>query len=94
VDKGNNYDDLIDLAKEKVKAIICLGVDNKKLHQAFKGYVDNIVDANTMQEAVATSYMLASPGDIVLLSPACASFDLFENFEQRGVSFKKQVRKL
>ena len=94
VDKGNNYDDLIDLAKEKVKAIICLGVDNKKLHQAFKDYVDNIVDVNTMQEAVATSYMLASSGDIVLLSPACASFDLFDNFEQRGVAFKKQVRKL
>ncbi|MEE2954340.1 MAG: UDP-N-acetylmuramoyl-L-alanine--D-glutamate ligase [Bacteroidota bacterium] len=94
VDKGNDYNDLLDVVTEKVKAIICLGSKNKKLHTVFKGQIDHIVNANSMQDAVNQSYMLATPGDVVLLSPACASFDLFKNFEQRGVEFKKQVRKL
>lgn len=94
VDKGNDYAMLKGLAKEKVKAIVCLGKDNKKLHEAFKGVVKNIVDASSMDEAVKTAYYLARNGDTVLLSPACASFDLFENYEDRGTQFKQQVRNL
>jgi len=94
VDKGNDYTMLQKLAKEKVKAIVCLGKDNKKLHEAFKGVVKNIVDASSMEEAVKTAYYLARNGDTVLLSPACASFDLFENYEDRGTQFKQKVRNL
>ncbi len=94
VDKGNDYAMLKGLAKEKVKAIVCLGKDNKKLHEAFKGVVKNIVDASSMDEAVKTAYYLARNGDTVLLSPACASFDLFENYEDRGTQFKQNVRNL
>jgi UDP-N-acetylmuramoylalanine--D-glutamate ligase len=94
VDKGNDYTMLKGLAKEKVKAIVCLGKDNKKLHEAFKGIVKNIVDASSMDEAVKTAYYLARNGDTVLLSPACASFDLFENYEDRGTQFKQKVRNL
>lgn len=94
VDKGNDYSMLKGLAKEKVKAIVCLGKDNKKLHEAFKGVVKNIVDASSMDEAVKTAYYLARNGDTVLLSPACASFDLFENYEDRGTQFKQKVRNL
>lgn len=94
VDKGNDYAMLKGLAKEKVKAIVCLGKDNKKLHEAFKGVVKNIVDASSMDEAVKTAYYLARNGDTVLLSPACASFDLFENYEDRGTQFKQKVRNL
>lgn len=93
-DKGNNYDELIDLVKEKVKAIVCLGVDNKKIIKAFKGSVETIMEAGSAAEAVAMCYKLATKGDAVLLSPACASFDLFENYEDRGVQFKSAVRGL
>jgi UDP-N-acetylmuramoylalanine--D-glutamate ligase len=94
IDKGNDYTMLKALAKEKVKAIVCLGKDNNKLHESFKGVVKNIVDASSMAEAVKTAYYLARNGDTVLLSPACASFDLFENYEDRGTQFKQQVRNL
>jgi UDP-N-acetylmuramoylalanine--D-glutamate ligase len=94
VDKGNDYSMLKGLAKEKVKAIVCLGKDNQKIHEAFKGVVKNIVDASSMDEAVKAAYYLARNGDTVLLSPACASFDLFENYEDRGAQFKQKVRNL
>lgn len=94
VDKGNDYSILQDLAEDKVKAIVCLGKNNSKLHAAFKSRVDNIVDAYNMEEAVKAAYYLARNGDTVLLSPACASFDLFENYEDRGNQFKKEVRNL
>jgi len=94
VDKGNDYNMLKALAKEKVKAIVCLGKDNQILHDAFKGVVKNIVDASSMDEAVKAAYYLARNGDTVLLSPACASFDLFENYEDRGTQFKQNVRNL
>jgi UDP-N-acetylmuramoylalanine--D-glutamate ligase len=93
-DKGNNYDELVDLVKEKVKAIVCLGVDNKKIIKAFKGSVETIMEASSAGEAVAMCYKLATKGDAVLLSPACASFDLFKNYEDRGVQFKSAVRGL
>jgi UDP-N-acetylmuramoylalanine--D-glutamate ligase len=93
-DKGNNYDELLDLVKEKVKAIVCLGVDNKKIIKAFKGSVETIMEAGSATEAVAMCYKLATKGDAVLLSPACASFDLFQNYEDRGVQFKSAVRGL
>ncbi len=93
-DKGNDYTDLIELAKEKVKAIVCLGVDNKKLHKEFGEIVPIMVDARSALEAVQHAYKLSQPGDTVLLSPACASFDLFENYEDRGRQFKQAVREL
>lgn len=93
-DKGNNYEELMDLVKEKVKAIVCLGVDNKKIIKAFKGSVETIMEASSAGEAVAMSYKLATKGDAVLLSPACASFDLFKNYEERGAQFKAAVRGL
>ncbi len=94
VDKGNDYSELMDLVKHKVKAIICLGVDNQKLLETFSGAVESIVEARTAMEAVAYGYRLAKDGDTVLLSPACASFDLFENYEDRGNQFKQAVRAL
>ncbi|MFN5635203.1 MAG: UDP-N-acetylmuramoyl-L-alanine--D-glutamate ligase [Flavobacteriia bacterium] len=94
VDKGNDYSELMDLVKEKVKAIICLGVDNKKLIESFSGVVDSIVEARSAMEAVAYGYRLAKKDETVLLSPACASFDLFENYEDRGNQFKEAVRAL
>jgi UDP-N-acetylmuramoylalanine--D-glutamate ligase len=94
IDKGNNYDDIIDLVGEKVKALICLGVDNSKLHRAFDQHIETVIDASSMEEAVQKAYYLAGKGETVLLSPACASFDLFENFEERGWKFKEAVRKL
>ena len=95
-DKGNDYSVLEDLVREKVKAIVCLGVDNKKIHEAFKDIVgeDLIIDTDSAYEAVKVSSMLAKPGDVVLLSPCCASFDLFENYEDRGRKFKEAVRRL
>jgi UDP-N-acetylmuramoylalanine--D-glutamate ligase len=94
VDKGNDYLDLMPLVREKVKAIICLGVDNAKIIHAFDGMVDVLLETSTAEEAVNTAYKLASKGDSVLLSPACASFDLFESFEDRGRRFKNAVREL
>ncbi len=94
IDKGNDYLMLKALAKEKVKALVCLGKDNNKLHESFKGVIKNIVDVSSMDEAVKTAYYLARNGDTVLLSPACASFDLFENYEDRGNQFKQRVRNL
>jgi UDP-N-acetylmuramoylalanine--D-glutamate ligase len=94
VDKGNDYSMLQGLVKEKVKAIVCLGNENKKIHKAFKSFVKTIVDTNSAEEAVQVSYRLAKKGDVVLLSPACASFDLFENYEERGRKFKAAVKGL
>ncbi|MCF6296041.1 MAG: UDP-N-acetylmuramoyl-L-alanine--D-glutamate ligase [Flavobacteriaceae bacterium] len=93
-DKGNNYNGLFPFVNEKVKAIICLGVDNRKLLQTFGNMVDIIVETQFMSEAIKIAYKIAEAGDNVLLSPACASFDLFENFEDRGRQFKEAVRKL
>ena len=92
VDKGNDYHDLLPLVREKVKAIVCLGVDNKKIIETFGNVVDIIVETAGAEEAVKVSAKLASKGDTVLLSPACASFDLFDNYEDRGRQFKKAVR--
>ncbi len=94
IDKGNDYSVLEELVQEKVKALICLGVDNTPLHKAFDGKVNDIIDVQSMDEAVKAAYYLAQKDDVVLLSPACASFDLFENYEDRGQQFKKAVRKL
>lgn len=93
VDKGNNYSELLELVKEKVKAIVCLGVDNSKIHEAFDSVVQ-VVDAGSAEEAVKAAYKLGKKGDTVLLSPACASFDLFENYEDRGRQFKTAARGL
>ena len=94
VDKGNDYTELVNMADEKVKAIICLGENNEHIINTFKDKVDAIVQASNMKEAVAQSYTLANKEDVVLLSPACASFDLFANYEDRGFQFKKEVRNL
>ncbi|MCF8276341.1 MAG: UDP-N-acetylmuramoyl-L-alanine--D-glutamate ligase [Flavobacteriales bacterium] len=94
VDKGNDYSMVAELVKDKVKAIICLGTDNEKIHKAFEGIIETIVDTQSAQEAVKASYYLGKKGDAVLLSPACASFDLFENYEDRGRQFKAAVRSL
>ncbi len=93
-DKGNNYSGLFPFVNEKVKAIICLGIDNIKLFETFGNMVDIIVETQFMSEAIKIAYKIAEAGDNVLLSPACASFDLFENFEDRGRQFKEAVRKL
>lgn len=94
VDKGNNYNELMPLVREKVKAIVCLGIDNKKLIDAFGNVVDIMVETQSMEEAVKISSKIAEKGDTVLLAPACASFDLFENYEDRGNQFKQAVRQL
>ena len=94
VDKGNQYDDLIPLVKNKVKAIICLGQDNNKLIDVFSSHTDLIVSTDNIIDVVSSAYKISKPGDVVLLSPACASFDLFKNFEDRGNKFKEEVRKL
>ncbi len=93
-DKGNDYSSLIPLVKQKVKAIICMGNDNKKIHKVFGESVEVIVDVNSASEAVRSSYLLGKLGDVVLLSPACASFDMFNNYEDRGHQFKEAVREL
>ncbi|WP_298898237.1 UDP-N-acetylmuramoyl-L-alanine--D-glutamate ligase [uncultured Psychroserpens sp.] len=93
-DKGNDYQELFQFVNEKVKAVICLGVDNEKLMKNFGGMVDIIVETQFMSEAVKIAYKIAEAGDNVLLSPACASFDLFENYEDRGRQFKDAVRNL
>ena len=94
VDKGNDYHELMSLVNEKVKAIICLGVDNKKIIDAFGNVVDMMVEVQSMKDAVQTAKHLSEKGDTVLLSPACASFDLFENYEDRGNQFKNEVKNL
>ncbi|MDA9593600.1 UDP-N-acetylmuramoyl-L-alanine--D-glutamate ligase [Flavobacteriaceae bacterium] len=94
VDKGNNYNELLPLVREKVKAIICLGLDNKKIIETFSSISDLIIETSSMKEAVNSAYRIAKPNDVVLLSPACSSFDLFENYEDRGNQFKECIRKL
>lgn len=94
VDKGNDYSLLLDLVRSKVKAIVCMGIDNRKIHEAFSRSTDLIINTESMEDAVKTAYRLSTNGDCVLLSPACASFDLFENFEDRGRQFKEMVRML
>ncbi len=94
VDKGNDYSQLYSLVEQKVKALICLGEDNEKLHRNFDGKVDTLIDAADMDEAVRMAYKLGEKDDTVLLSPACASFDFFENYEDRGRQFKAAVRRL
>ncbi|WP_299056342.1 UDP-N-acetylmuramoyl-L-alanine--D-glutamate ligase [uncultured Polaribacter sp.] len=94
VDKGNDYSDLLPLVREKVKAIVCLGLDNQKIVNMFGNVVDVIVETAGAEEAVKVSAKIAEKGDVVLLSPACASFDLFENYEDRGRQFKNAVRSL
>lgn len=94
VDKGNDYNELMSLVREKVKAIICLGLDNKKIIDAFGNVVDMMIEVTNMNDAVKMAQRLSEKGDTVLLSPACASFDLFENYEERGVQFKQAVKSL
>lgn len=94
VDKGNDYDELMSLVREKVKGIICLGVDNQKLFNTFNGVVDVMIETTSMDEAVKIAQKMAEKGDTVLLSPCCASFDLFENYEDRGRQFKQAVHNL
>ena len=94
VDKGNDYSMLRDLVKQKVKAIVCLGKDNQRIHDAFEDDVDVIVNTTSAQEAATIAYHLSTKGDTVLLSPACASFDLFKNYEDRGRQFKEAVKEL
>lgn len=93
-DKGNDYEPLYELVKDKVRVLICLGADNSKLHKCFGGMVAEIHDARSAEEAVSIAYQKALPGETVLLSPACASFDLFKNYEERGRLFKEAVSKL
>jgi UDP-N-acetylmuramoylalanine--D-glutamate ligase len=94
IDKGNDYSELFPVVKQKVRAIVCLGKDNRKIVEAFKDKVPTIVETTSMEEAVRSSYYLAKKGQTVLLSPACASFDLFNNYEDRGRQFKQAVRNL
>ncbi len=94
VDKGNDYSLIRELVKEKVKAIVCMGVDNRKIHEAFQNDVSLMVNTASAEEAVKAAFHFATKGDVVLLSPACASFDLFKNYEDRGRQFKEAVRDL
>jgi UDP-N-acetylmuramoylalanine--D-glutamate ligase len=94
VDKGNDYSELLELVKQKVKAIVCLGTENQKIIEAFKDHIQIIEEAGSAKDAVRKSYEIGRKGDVVLLSPACASFDLFENYEDRGHQFKNAVRAL
>jgi UDP-N-acetylmuramoylalanine--D-glutamate ligase len=94
VDKGNDYSLIRDLVKEKVKAVVCMGVDNRKIHEALGKDVELMVNTSSAKEAVLAAFHFASKGDVVLLSPACASFDLFKNYEDRGRQFKEAVREL
>ena len=94
VDKGNDYSFIKDLVKEKVKAIVCMGTDNRKIHEAFGNEVELIVNTASARDAVQAAFHFADKGDVVLLSPACASFDLFNNYEDRGKQFKEAVKDL
>lgn len=93
-DKGNDYNEIMDLVQEKVRAIVCMGIDNSPIHKAFESVIKNIVDTGSAVDAVKAAYALAEKGDVVLLSPGCASFDLFKNYEDRGTQFKQAVREL
>jgi len=93
-DKGNDYEPLFELVNERVRVIICLGVDNSKLHRDFADKVEEMYDVTSAEEAVNIAYRVARSGETVLLSPACASFDLFKNFEERGEKFKEAIRNL
>ena len=93
-DKGNNYMELMHLVREKVKAIVCLGVDNTKIIETFNNVMPIIVETKGAEEAVKVAHKLAEKGDNILLSPACASFDLFKNYEDRGNQFKEAILKL
>jgi len=94
VDKGNDYSELEALVKSKVKAIVCLGLDNSKIIEAFADHVEQIVETKSANEAVLAAFQLAKKNETVLLSPACASFDLFKSYEDRGNQFKQAVRSL
>jgi UDP-N-acetylmuramoylalanine--D-glutamate ligase len=94
IDKGNDYSFIKDLVKEKVKDIVCMGVDNRKIHEAFGSNMELIVNTNNAKDAVHSAFHFADKGDVVLLSPACASFDLFKNYEDRGNQFKAAVKEL
>ena len=94
IDKGNDYSELTKLVSKKVKAIICLGVNNMKIIDHFENIVEYIAETTSMSEAVSEAYKISNSGDTVLLSPACASFDLFDDYEDRGRQFKSAVRKL
>jgi UDP-N-acetylmuramoylalanine--D-glutamate ligase len=93
-DKGNDYSLIADLVKDKVKAIICMGIDNKKIIETFKGLVPVIIETDSAKKAVNAAFRSADKDDVVLLSPACASFDLFKNYEDRGKQFKEAVKEL
>lgn len=92
VDKGNNYEELLPLVNEKVKAIVCLGLDNSKIIEAFGNIIDDLVETNSMLDAVSKAFQFSEPNDCILLSPACASFDLFKNYEDRGNQFKECIK--
>ena len=94
IDKGNDYSLIKDLVKEKVKAIVCMGTDNRKIHEAFGNEVELIVNTSNAKDAVQSAFHFANKGDVILLSPACASFDLFKNYEDRGRQFKNAVKEL
>ena len=94
IDKNNDYSSIKELVKEKVKAIVCMGVDNRKIHEAFGHEVELIVNTSNPKDAVQSAFHFANKGDVILLSPACASFDLFKNYEDRGRQFKNAVKEL